>query len=190
MLAPMSAVHHAQRDTLIRQLGLVFRERGYEGATLTHLAGATGLGKASLYHHFPGGKAEMAEVLMRDAIANAQRLAFSALAAPEPATQRLQRFVAGFGRYLEESGGPCLLGVLAMGSARSAHGERIAAQVRDWHAALARALEEAGHKPKRAVRGASRILDLLYGSQMVASLLNDPKHQARALKRLLRCLEP
>jgi len=60
-------MNHAQprRDALLRQLGQVFRERGYEGATLTQLAAATGLGKASLYHHFPGGKAEMADVLVR-----------------------------------------------------------------------------------------------------------------------------
>jgi len=65
-------MNHAQprRDALLRQLGQVFRERGYEGATLTQLAAATGLGKASLYHHFPGGKAEMADVLVRDAIAD------------------------------------------------------------------------------------------------------------------------
>lgn len=179
----------SQRVRLLEHLGQVFRERGYEGATLTHLSAATGLGKASLYHHFPGGKAEMAEVLMRDAIAEAERRSFSALRGNDAPEARLQRFVDGFGDYLTHSGGQCLLGVLALGSARAVHGEELAAQFRDWHAALARTLEEAGHKPKRAARGASRILDLLYGSQVVGALLDDPKHQTRALKRLLRSLD-
>ncbi|MCH8014302.1 MAG: helix-turn-helix transcriptional regulator, partial [Candidatus Dadabacteria bacterium] len=57
---------HKQIDneTLIRKLTQVFRDYGYEGASLTNLSKATGLKKASLYHRFPGGKEEMAiEVL-------------------------------------------------------------------------------------------------------------------------------
>ena len=41
-----------------------FRDRGYEGASLAELSTATGLGKSSLYHYFPGGKAEMAEQVL------------------------------------------------------------------------------------------------------------------------------
>lgn len=179
-----------RREALLRQLGQVFRERGYEGATLTQLAAATGLGKASLYHHFPGGKAEMADVLVRDAIADAQRLAFARLEGREPAAQRLERFTAGYAEYLQRSGGVCLLGVLAIGSARRTHGDAIASQFRDWQAALARAFEEAGAKPKRALRNAADLLDVLYGGQMVAALLDDPGHLRRALKRANRRLLP
>lgn len=42
----------------------LFRQFGYEGVTLSKISQATGLGKASLYHHFPGGKAEMAEAAL------------------------------------------------------------------------------------------------------------------------------
>lgn len=42
----------------------LFRQFGYEGVTLSKISQATGLGKASLYHHFPGGKAEMAETAL------------------------------------------------------------------------------------------------------------------------------
>ena len=41
-----------------------FRDRGYEGASLAELSSATGLGKSSLYHYFPGGKEEMAEQVL------------------------------------------------------------------------------------------------------------------------------
>jgi AcrR family transcriptional regulator len=43
----------------------LFRQFGYDGVTLSKISQATGLGKASLYHYFPGGKAEMAEVAGR-----------------------------------------------------------------------------------------------------------------------------
>lgn len=175
-----------QRERLLGQLGQVFRERGYEGATLTQLAAATGLGKASLYHHFPGGKAEMADVLVRNAVAEAHRLAFARLEGPEPAAERLARFLGGFAEYLHQSGGPCLLGVLALGSARQRHGAAIASQFRDWSALLARAMESAGAKPKRAQRDAADLLDVLYGAQVMTALLGDPDHLRRAIKRLGR----
>ncbi|MEM8810542.1 MAG: TetR/AcrR family transcriptional regulator, partial [Cyanobacteria bacterium P01_G01_bin.38] len=42
------------KDAAIAKLTPVFRRYGYEGASLSMLSKATGLGKASLYHHFPG----------------------------------------------------------------------------------------------------------------------------------------
>jgi TetR/AcrR family transcriptional regulator, lmrAB and yxaGH operons repressor len=42
----------------------LFRQYGYEGLTLSKISQSTGLGKASLYHHFPGGKMEMAQAAL------------------------------------------------------------------------------------------------------------------------------
>ncbi len=176
----------SQRGELIQRLGQVFRDRGYEGATLAQLAVAAGLSKASLYHHFPGGKAEMADALVRDAVTRAERLAFSRLSGPGTPEERLARFIAGFAEYLEQSGGTCLLGVLSLGSARETLGAGIAAQFQDWRSALAAVFEQAGQKPKRAARRASELLNALYGSQLVSALSNDPRHLTRTLKRLAR----
>lgn len=177
---------NATRASLLRQLAEVFRARGYEGATLTQLAAAAGIGKASLYHHFPGGKAEMAEVLLRDAVADLQRKAFAGLDSDEPAGGRLQRFLAGFAGYLEDAGGQCLLAVLALGSAGERHGALIQGTFQDWRESLARAFEELGQKPKRARRSATELLDQIYGAQITGQLLGDPRHVPRTLKRLAR----
>ena len=48
---------------MLTGLTKVFREKGYEGASLNELAEVTGLKKASLYHRFPKGKQEMAEAV-------------------------------------------------------------------------------------------------------------------------------
>src|SRR5437899_12557807 len=54
----------SDRAELLSLLAEVFRAHGYEGATLSLISEATGLGKGSLYHFFPGGKQQMAaEVL-------------------------------------------------------------------------------------------------------------------------------
>lgn len=175
-----------RRGTLIASIGAVFRERGYEGATLTQLAAATGLGKASLYHHFPGGKREMVEVLLRESVSELHRLAYARLTGPEPAAKRLQAFLTGFEDYLERNGGICLLGVLAMGTARESHGAEISAQLSDWRDTLTGVLEEAGYKPKRAARAAGELLSTAYGAQVVSRLLGDPRHLRRTFKRLGR----
>ncbi|MEB3291728.1 MAG: TetR/AcrR family transcriptional regulator [Synechococcales bacterium] len=52
------------RQTHVSTLLNLFRQFGYEGLTLSKISQETGLGKASLYHHFPGGKAEMAEAAL------------------------------------------------------------------------------------------------------------------------------
>jgi TetR/AcrR family transcriptional regulator, lmrAB and yxaGH operons repressor len=174
------------RATLIDQIGQVFRARGYEGATLTHLSAATGLSKASLYHHFPGGKAEMAEVLLRDAVSEAQRRAFSLLEGPGSPRERLERFVAGYGDYLQYSGGQCLLAVLTLGSGSSEHAARIATQLGDWQESLARVFEARGQKRKRALRSAADLLAQLYGAQALSKLFGDPKYLRQTLKRLAR----
>lgn len=47
------------RETHLPVLFKLFRQYGYDGVSLSKIAAETELGKASLYHHFPGGKAEM-----------------------------------------------------------------------------------------------------------------------------------
>lgn len=48
------------KATHVLTLLQLFRQFGYEGLSLSKISQVTGLGKASLYHHFPGGKVEMA----------------------------------------------------------------------------------------------------------------------------------
>src|SRR6185503_12133700 len=52
------------KSEVVDRVMAVFRERGFEGATLARIAEATGLGKASLYHYFPGGKEDMGNVVL------------------------------------------------------------------------------------------------------------------------------
>lgn len=49
---------------MIQGLLSVFRAKGYDGASLSDLAEATGLKKASLYHRFPEGKKAMTAAVL------------------------------------------------------------------------------------------------------------------------------
>jgi TetR/AcrR family transcriptional regulator, lmrAB and yxaGH operons repressor len=176
------------RNQLIEQLTVVFERNGYAGATLSQLAAAVGLSKSSLYHHFPGGKREMAEALLRHAVAELEVRAFSKLQGPERPATRMAAFLEGFSDYVDGGRSHCLLAVLAQGGARDELGEQIAAQVRDWTRLVAKTLEQSGIKPKRARRLASDLFDQLYGSLTVSKMLNEPKHFERAIGRVAKRL--
>ncbi len=178
-------VNRVQSKALLHaQLAGVFQARGFAGATLNELAAAAGLGKASLYHHFPGGKAEMAAVLLRDAVARLEKGAFARLNGSQPPQERLQRFVDGFSDYVDGGESHCFIAVLAQGSIAKAHKKLIAQQYDDWLHHLASVFEQAGEKPKRAERVAAKLLADLYGFLLVAKLRSDSKYFRQGIKRL------
>ena len=185
---PKAGRRGQSRDRLLASLREVFETMGYDGATLTQLAAATGLGKASLYHHFPGGKAEMAAVLLRDAVADLEREAYAQLGGTAPPADRLAAFIDGFRAYVRDGERACLITVFAQGSAGAVHGETIAAQHADWLQRLAAPFEEAGFKPKRARRAAAELLAALYGSLLTSRLAREPGSFGRQAKRLKRSL--
>lgn len=52
------------RETVVAKLVDVFYEHGFDGTSLSIISERTGLQRASLYHHFPGGKEEMAKAVI------------------------------------------------------------------------------------------------------------------------------
>jgi TetR/AcrR family transcriptional regulator, lmrAB and yxaGH operons repressor len=52
------------RSRLIRVASALFRQRGYDGVGLAEILEASGAPKGSFYHHFPGGKEQLAQACM------------------------------------------------------------------------------------------------------------------------------
>lgn len=182
------------KQQLCAKISDVFVQRGYDGATLAHLASACGLSKASLYHHFPGGKPEMAATLVRMATANLQREAFASLTRERDVTDALREFIKGFGRYVQQGQSDCLLAIFSHHT--TAHQEiaalqqQIRRQFADWHTLLSATLEQTGIKPKKAQRQAHDLISALYGALMNAKLHNNPELFQAALKRHQKQLQP
>jgi AcrR family transcriptional regulator len=172
------------RQDLLPTLADVFRRRGFEGATLSELARVTGLGKASLYHHFPGGKVEMADALTRHAIAELDARAFRHLDGSAPWRDRLDAFIDGFADYADDGKSNCLLAVLALTGERSSLEEVIGGQIREWLKRLADAFAESGLSDKAARRRARELLVALQGGLVMARLLGGTKAFSQTVKRL------
>jgi TetR/AcrR family transcriptional regulator, lmrAB and yxaGH operons repressor len=174
----------ATKTELIAVLDEVFRRRGYEGATLSELSRACGLGKASLYHHFPGGKDEMARVLLQRAVAELRTRAYRHLDRPAPWHERLIGFVEGFSDYCDGGARNCLVAELAATGARVKFADDIERQSGEWLRQLTAVFAETGASEKRARRRAIELLGSLYGALVIARLLNDPKPFRQTVRRL------
>ncbi|MDJ0554926.1 MAG: TetR/AcrR family transcriptional regulator [Microcoleaceae cyanobacterium MO_207.B10] len=83
-------IYLMSKEQAIAQLIQVFRQYGYEGTTLARLSKATGLGKASLYNYFPGGKQEMAATVLEYGNNLFQTTILKPLQADSPPEERIQ----------------------------------------------------------------------------------------------------
>ena len=188
------ATRLATKELLINSIGDVFVSKGYDGATLAHLAHATGLSKASLYHHFPGGKTEMAQVLIRHTIARLHGEAFSYLTLQLDPIERLSLFIDGFADYVHQGRSDCLLAVFnhhgtASEEAISDLQEIIASQFADWHNILSAVYVAAGRKNKRSRREAHDLIAALYGALLNAKIHNAPQLFVESVARLKKRIQ-
>ena len=176
------------QEQLITSIATVFAERGYEGATMAELSRATGLQKASLYYHYPGGKDEMLGAVVRASVNRLDTMVFSHLRTTNPPRERIARLLDGFDTYCDRGRANCVLSVVAHGTSAAAFKPGIAAQFGAWLKILAKTLEDSGMSAKRANRVARETLSTLYGSLIASRLLDDLKVYAQATKRLRKQL--
>ena len=172
------------KASLIEALKSVFIAKGFHGATLAELAKATGLSKASLYHHFPRGKNEMAATLIRHAIADCHERAYGKLDAGGTPKQRIAGFLDGLLVYADGGRRHCLLVILSQEALpEPALNTLIHDQFADWEHRLALAYEDLGFKPKKSARLANAQISHLYGALLLAKLHNAPEIFAKTIKR-------
>ena len=181
----------AERSDVIPVLAEVFRTHGYEGATLSVITEATGLGKGSLYHFFPDGKAQMAAAVLAEIDHWFEVNIFAALRKSDDPALAITEMTTGVDRYFRSGHRVCLVGVMALGASR----DIFAAQVQDyfsrWNDALALTLRRAGFSTTVARRRSADALLTIQGALVLARARNDAGIFRRALSDLTaRLLAP
>ena len=152
------------KETYIPCLLQLFRQYGYDGATLAKISEATGLGKASLYHHFPGGKDEMVETVLDYLERWMDQNILQTLNSPGEPLSRLQQMCDRVSEVYEGGKQPCLSAILLLGSARNAFHDRVKALYQAWIAAIAEVLRTAGLDDTTAIqRGEDAVIAIQGG---------------------------
>ena len=87
----------------------LFREKGFDGASVSDISESTGLGKSSLYHHFPDGKQEMALQVLARLEDQLEQTLFEPMQSTGTPKQKLDRMLDGLDRFYEGGKKACLL---------------------------------------------------------------------------------
>lgn len=178
------ARHITERADLLPPLAELFREYGFEAASLALIGERTGLGKGSLYHFFPGGKEEMANAVLDEIDGWFEREVFRPLREEQDPRRAVGEMLASVDAYFRSGRRVCLVGALALAETRNRFAERIKTYFADWHEALASALQRAGHSPPEAVALSEEVLALIQGGLVLARALDDSTVFQRLLSGL------
>jgi AcrR family transcriptional regulator len=172
------------KDALIDKLVDVVYDYGYDGATLSVISEVTGLGKASLYHHFPGGKEQMAaEVLAHSDRWGAEHIG-RLLQSEEPAEAKVRSLFRALERVHTRAHQLTLMNVLTFGAAREVFGAQVGERARAGLKILSGLLQQCGVPAPLA---AARALDAyiqVEGAMVLARTLDDLEVFKRVVRRL------
>ena len=179
----------AERADTLPALAEVFREYGYAGATLSLLGEASGLGKGSLYHFFPGGKEEMAAAVLAEIDGWFEQHVFAPLREGDDPKAALDAMCDEVVRYFRSGRRVCLVGALALCDARDVFAEAVKEYFVRWVKALTAALVRAGRSRSEAAALAEEAVGGIQGAIVLARALNQPEVFERALKNLRKKLQ-
>ena len=172
------------RDAYIPCLLRLFRQYGYDGATLSKISEATGLGKASLYHHFPGGKEEMVEAVLDYLQQWLERNILQVLSQTGTPSSRLQQMCDRLNQLYEGGQKPCLFAILLMGSARDVFHAQVKILLTAWIEAIATVLIEAGLTTTLAHQRGEDAVIAIQGSLILAQGLDNAAPFQRVIQQL------
>jgi TetR/AcrR family transcriptional regulator, lmrAB and yxaGH operons repressor len=169
-----------ERSDIVPVLAELFREHGYEGASLALIGQRTGLGKGSLYHFFPGGKEEMANAVLAEIEAWFETNLFRPLYEGSDPMAGIMAMFGTVTAYFQSGRRICLVGLLALADARERFAQRIARYFVRWRDALADALIRAGKEPALA----EEIVAAIQGALVLARATHDLEIFPRTISRL------
>jgi len=174
----------SERSDVLPLLAEAFREHGYEGASLALIGEATGLGRGSLYHFFPGGKEEMASAVLGEIEAWFETNIFEVLRTAEHPESALLQTLDATEEYFRSGRRICLVGAFALSDTRDRFSRALRHYFNEWRAAVAAALTKTGQTSPEAAANAEEIVLGIQGALVLARALDDPGIFSRAIGRI------
>lgn len=179
------AAAQASKDEIIDRLFTVFRDHGFEGASIADLSRATGLGKSSLYHHFPAGKEEMAKAVLERATAVIDREILNAAQSSGTLKARIRKIVSTLNQIYAGGRTPCVLGQLATSSIGTDAKGGLHLAFAHWIEAIEALARESGMPPVKARHFAEDWIARLQGALILQAVNGDAGPYKRTMSTLL-----
>lgn len=179
----------ATKEEIVDRLFTVFRDHGFDGASLSDLSRATGLGKSSLYHYFPQGKEQMAEAVLNRAQALIDTTILGVAMAPESLKVRARKVVATLEQIYGGGRTSCVLGQLANSGIGANARQSLRQSFEHWVVAIAKLASDGGMSPTRARSFAEDWVAQLQGALIMQAASANVGPFQRTLKALLKLVE-
>ncbi|MDO7867156.1 TetR/AcrR family transcriptional regulator [Nocardioides jiangxiensis] len=176
------------RDTMVASAAALFRQRGVAGTSLRDVVAHAGAPRGSIYHHFPGGKAELANAATDLAGGFIERLLTGVLDSGDPAGA-ITAFVDYWSRSLtaHDFADGCPVAAAAVSSDETAGARARAGRAfARWQEQLATALMARGMASDLAVDRAGLAIAAVEGALLVARA----QRSTEPLERVARQLTP
>ncbi|MDY6897838.1 MAG: TetR/AcrR family transcriptional regulator [Cyanobacteriota bacterium] len=173
------------KEEAIVKLIPAFRKHGYEGASLTMLSKASGLGKASLYHYFPGGKSEMAAAVFEYISDDFNKSVLKTLQGEEEPAVKIQAACDRLQEFYDSGRNSCFLAIMSFGEADKLFHEKVKARLQRMIECLAKVLVEAGIEEEIARIRSEDAIGQIQGALVLVRILDDTEPFERVIKGLV-----
>lgn len=172
------------RAEVLSELAEVFRDHGFDGASLAVISEKTGLGRGSLYNLFPDGKEEMVAAVLAEIDLWFETQVFAPLRDERDARQSIGNMLRAVDDYFRSGRRLCLVGVLALGDSRDRFAQQVHAYFAAWTEALAAAIVRTGTDRETASALAEEAVALIQGALILARAMPESGSFGRTLTRL------
>jgi len=183
----MTVITSDSRNRMIQSAALLFRENGYSGTGFRDVIEHSGAPRGSIYHHFPGGKEQLAAETVAWAADVIERRIARAAQSGDPIAA-LGIFVESWRDVLEDSNfraGCPIVAVAAEADAGSTATDAAAAAFTRWQDLIGRTLLDAGVSRTDARRLATTVVAAIEGAILLCRVRRD----IRPLRDVHRALE-
>lgn len=158
------------KQGMIESAAVLTRERGVEATSLTDILAASGAPRGSIYHHFPGGKAQLIEEATEYAGDVITHALSKALENDDPVAG-LQRFAARWRSILTGSdfrAGCTIVAAAVEGNSNPAARRAAASAFFNWQTELAATLRRCGVHEGRSASLATVVVAAVEGGIILA----------------------
>jgi TetR/AcrR family transcriptional repressor of lmrAB and yxaGH operons len=177
-----------ERTELISELFELFREQGYEGVSIATVSKATGLGKSSLYHHFPNGKEQMVNEVLEYIESAVRKYFIEPLKESGTPEEKLTRMSKNVESFYDGGKKNCIVDGLTLGEASTPFQPVVARCVDAWISAMTDVAVKAGLSKKLARERAEGALTAIEGSLIVSRTLRNNQIFRREVRNLPRLI--
>jgi AcrR family transcriptional regulator len=175
-------------DQFLEKTTELFLQYGFAGTSLSQIAAATGLEKASLYYRYPGGKDEIALAVAGRIASWLDANVVKPLKTEGDPVAQVKEAVRQLRKLYGDGTKWCGLEMLSLQGASEAMVAGLRTALTDWIGAFAVAAAKAGASPAEARRRAELAVGQIEGSLVLARVLGSPKPFQRVLEGLLAVL--